>query len=177
MILIAFGANMTSLWGNPSQTVLIARDAMSNSGLIQVRAFSRLYQTAPLGPSQPTYVNAAALVESVLSPGALLRFLKRLEHLAGRRAGRRWGPRPLDLDILDYKGRVYNWRRHSGGGCPHACRELVLPHAGLHARPFALAPVAEIAPRWRHPVFHRTAIELLHGTRGRKDGAVLAVDV
>ncbi|MDZ4791887.1 MAG: 2-amino-4-hydroxy-6-hydroxymethyldihydropteridine diphosphokinase [Hyphomicrobiales bacterium] len=174
MILIAFGANMTGLWGNPSQSVLMARDAISSSGLARVRAFSALYRTAPLGPSQPSYVNAAAWIESALPATALLRFLKRLERDAGRRAGRRWGPRPLDLDILDYKGRIYNWRVYPFGGTPDASRALVLPHAGLHARPFALAPVAEIDPRWRHPVFHATASELLHKSRREKQGAVIA---
>ncbi|MBC8051189.1 MAG: 2-amino-4-hydroxy-6-hydroxymethyldihydropteridine diphosphokinase, partial [Chitinophagales bacterium] len=143
----------------------------------RVRAFSSLYRTAPLGPSQPFYVNAAASIETPLSPQALLRLLKRLERDAGRRTGRRWGPRPLDLDILDYKGRIHNWRVYPGGGTPDASRALVLPHAGLHVRPFALAPVAEIAPRWRHPVFHDTARELLRKARGAKDGAVLSADI
>jgi 2-amino-4-hydroxy-6-hydroxymethyldihydropteridine diphosphokinase len=80
----------------------------------------------------------------------LLVELKRLEALAGRRPGPRWGARPLDIDILDYAGRRLK------------SRWLSLPHPGAARRVFALAPVCDIAPRWR-PDGRATAARLLSG--------------
>jgi 2-amino-4-hydroxy-6-hydroxymethyldihydropteridine diphosphokinase len=86
----------------------------------------------------------------------LLRTFKQLERAAGRRFGRHWGPRPLDLDIIDVRGTVLNWpplHRVRGG--------LILPHPEMAARAFVLVPLKEIAPHWHHPGLHRTIDQLL----------------
>lgn len=163
-MLIALGSNRPGRWGSPRQAVLRAMRALDDAG-VQVRTVSGLYETAPMGSGrQDAYVNAAVAVDTALPPGALLMRLKRLEHLSGRRGGRRWGPRTLDLDLLDYKGCVRHWRGsrpRTGGGRSG----LVLPHPGLHQRPFVLRPLMELAPRWRHPVLRRTAAELWRAVR------------
>ncbi len=74
-----------------------------------------------------------------------------IESRLGRVRGERWGPRTIDLDLLDYAGQVID---EPG---------LRLPHPRLHQRPFVLAPLAEAAPGWRHPLLHKTARELLQG--------------
>ncbi|MDX2264141.1 MAG: 2-amino-4-hydroxy-6-hydroxymethyldihydropteridine diphosphokinase [Hyphomicrobiales bacterium] len=170
MILIGFGSNMTGLWGLPASTLYTACKRLQQAG-VRIRAFSPLYETTPLGPEQPTYVNAAARIETALTPFALLSVLKRLEREAGRRPGKRWGPRPLDIDILDCRGLIVNWRLRPRP-TPNARARLVLPHAGLHERPFALAPVAAVAPRWTHPVWRKPAGALLARLKTR-DGAVI----
>jgi 2-amino-4-hydroxy-6-hydroxymethyldihydropteridine diphosphokinase len=109
---------------------------------------SRVFSTAPQGPGlQVRYLNAVALVAAPLPPAALLRLLKRIERDAGRRSGPKWGPRPLDLDILDYGGWRIGWppRRRQRG-------QLILPHPEMDARAFVLVPLLEVAPHWRHPV-------------------------
>src|SRR5262249_8436131 len=80
-----------------------------------------------------------------------LRLVKGLERQAGRRLGQTWGPRPLDIDILDFGGRRLGWPpgRHRRG-------RLILPHPEAHRRAFVLVPVADIAPAWRHPVLGAT---------------------
>jgi 2-amino-4-hydroxy-6-hydroxymethyldihydropteridine diphosphokinase len=83
------------------------------------------------------FANAAALVESELKPPEMLAALKAIEREFGRRPGRRWGPRVLDLDILSWSGG----RLRS--------RKLTIPHPALEQRPFMLQPLAAIAPAWR----------------------------
>ena len=83
------------------------------------------------------FANAVALVESSLDPDALLTALKAIERDFGRRSGRRWGSRVLDLDILAWSGGRVRSRR------------LTIPHPRLAARAFAIGPLAGIAPDWR----------------------------
>jgi len=161
MILVALGANMAGPWGTPRQTVMLALRELDRNGLRVIRA-SRLIETKPFGrPNQPDFVNAVALLETHLPPQALLARLHAIERAAGRRRTIRWGPRTLDLDLLDYRGLV--WDNAAVGNEPGS---LVLPHPGIAERSFVLEPIMEIAPRWRHPVLRATARELLRRRRG-----------
>ena len=106
------------------------------------RAFG-LYDSSPIilnpatGGAGRDFANAVALVETALDPAALLSQLKAIERDFGRRSGRRWGARVLDLDIAVWSGgRVRT-------------RSLTVPHPRLVQRSFVLAPLAEIAPGWR----------------------------
>ena len=83
------------------------------------------------------FANAVAVIESDLDPSAMLRSLKRIEREFGRRPGRRWGPRVLDLDLLLWSGGDFR------------SRKLTIPHPQLAKRGFVLQPLAAIAPRWR----------------------------
>lgn len=116
-----------------------------------LRALSRVWRTPAIGPPQPDYLNAVAVVEVQTHPLVLLRLCQRLEALAGRDRSReqRWGPRVLDLDLLLAPGVVL---QHP---------ELALPHPRLHQRAFALAPACEVAAGWQHPRLFLTLGELL----------------
>jgi 2-amino-4-hydroxy-6-hydroxymethyldihydropteridine diphosphokinase len=149
MILVALGSNLAGPWGDPRRTVERALKAL-DSGALRMQCASSLMETPPLGPqNQPAYVNAVAHVRTHAPPDALLSILHAIEKQAGRRRGRRWGPRTLDLDIVDYHGLV------------RAQPALELPHPGIAARAFVLRPIAEIAPGWRHPLLHLTAAQML----------------
>ncbi len=124
--------------GGPAQVVRAAIDAMASRGLT-IEATSRTSSTPALGPSLRDFANAAVLVSSALPPPALLALLKRIERHFGRRRGRRWGARVLDLDILAWSEGAW------------ASRTLTIPHAALAQRRFAIGPATELAPRWRHP--------------------------
>lgn len=163
-LLLALGANISGVWGGPRETSIRACDELAQAGLRTVRA-SRIYATVPLGPGrQAPYVNGVLLLQARLAPAALLRLIKQIERRAGRRFGRHWGPRCLDIDILDYGGRRLGWppRRRERG-------RLVLPHPEMHRRAFVLVPLLEVAPHWRHPVLGIGARGLLArlGRRGR----------
>lgn len=96
---------------------------------------SPLYRSAPVGPGeQPDYVNATALLETSLSPLALLDALQAIEQAHQRVRIERWGPRTLDLDILLIDQQIIDSER------------LIVPHPYLTQRNFVLYPLADIAP-------------------------------
>ncbi|MBD8546662.1 2-amino-4-hydroxy-6-hydroxymethyldihydropteridine diphosphokinase [Sphingomonas sp. CFBP 8760] len=141
---IALGGNRRGPHGGPADAI---RAALARIGGIV--AVSPIIATAPLGPSIRRFANAAALVTSDESPPALLARLKAIERRMGRRPGRRWGARPIDLDIVLWSGG--RW----------ATRPLTIPHPAFRQRRFVLAPLARIAPGWRDPVTGRTMRQLL----------------
>ena len=172
-ILAGFGANCPGPWGNPTETIRRALRELTDAG-VRVAAVSPFYETAAIGRArQPPYVNAVALLDTELPPDALLRLLKRIERRAGRRGGRPWGPRTLDIDILDYKGIVRHWRGRDADFARAGARPLVLPHPLAHQRPFVLKPLSDIAPGWRHPVLGASAGALLRQASRLGQGAVL----
>ncbi len=142
---IAIGSNRRGRHGGPAAEVRAAIAALDG-----VRAVAPVVASAPLGPSLRRYANTVVLVDSALDPAALLVRLKAIERGFGRRRGRRWGARVIDLDILLWSGGC--WR--SAG--------LVVPHVAFRARDFVLGPLARIAPGWRDPVGGRTVRQLHH---------------
>lgn len=101
---------------------------------VEVMARSPLYLTAPVGPPQPDFLNAAARVRTTLPPHGLLEALLRVEARLGRVREVRWGPRTLDLDLLHMEGAAVS------------TPELEVPHPRLSERSFALAPLLDVAP-------------------------------
>ncbi len=141
---IALGGNRRTRSGGPAATIAAALGQVGG-----VVAVSPVIATAPLGHSSRRFANAAAIVVTDDDPPALLARLKAIERAMGRRGGRRWGARAIDLDIVLWSG-----------GCWRA-RTLTVPHAGFRGRRFVLAPLAAIAPGWRDPVTGRSIRQLL----------------
>jgi len=141
-IWLALGANVPGPWGSPASALVRALRELEMAGLTVSRR-SSIYRTAPVGLlSQPDFLNAVIGLEGSIGPAALLRLAKRLERAAGRRPGQRNGPRPLDVDLLDFDGRRI--------GKPASRREvgrLLLPHPELNRRDFVLVPLAEASAR------------------------------
>ncbi|MEH3046375.1 2-amino-4-hydroxy-6-hydroxymethyldihydropteridine diphosphokinase [Sphingomonas adhaesiva] len=130
---VAVGGNRRGRHGAPRDEV---RAALA---LLGGRA-SPILDTPPLGPSIRRFANAVAIVESDERPRALLARLKAIERAFGRRAGRRWGTRVIDLDIVLWSGgRIES-------------RVLTVPHAAFRTRAFVLSPLVAVAPGWRDPV-------------------------
>jgi 2-amino-4-hydroxy-6-hydroxymethyldihydropteridine diphosphokinase len=101
---------------------------------VRVAAVSPAYRTRAIGPEQPEYLNLVAEVETALSPLDLLHHLQALEAAHGRVRDVRWGPRPIDLDII--------W----SCGLESPGPELILPHPRAHEREFVLRPLCDLAP-------------------------------
>jgi 2-amino-4-hydroxy-6-hydroxymethyldihydropteridine diphosphokinase len=115
---------------------------------VGVKVRSQLYQTAPIGPPQPDYLNCCALLHTRLTPAALLVQLLVVEQHFGRVRQERWGPRLLDLDLLLFGSDVIQ------------TPELVVPHPRMHERAFVLIPLRDIAADWQHPILGQTIAEL-----------------
>jgi 2-amino-4-hydroxy-6-hydroxymethyldihydropteridine diphosphokinase len=134
---IALGANI----GDPEEQMEIAIALLRES--LDLIAISSIIKTAPVGgPSQPDYLNAVCIAESELSASDLLALLHGIEKSLGRVREERWGPRTIDLDLIQY-GTIFS-----------SADELTLPHPRAHERRFVLEPWFEIEP---------DAILLTHG--------------
>lgn len=154
-IWLALGANAPGTWGEPRATFDMALSVLEQHG-VHIGARYPSIVTPPLGfVRQTSFLNTVVGVVTSLPPAALLRLAKRIERLAGRRLGVRWGPRPLDIDLLSHGGRGIGPKRRRAPG------RLTLPHPELHRRGFVLVPLAGLAPHWWHPDLKLTARSLL----------------
>ncbi len=142
---VGVGTNLGSRW---AWLALAARALRATPGVAVVRG-SRVWDSAPLGPPQPRYLNAVLELETTLPPRALLAALQAVERRARRRRDVRWGARTLDLDLLLV------------GDALVAEPGLVLPHPALAARRFVLQPLAELGGERVVPGTGRTVAELL----------------
>ncbi len=120
------------------------------SGL-RVVQLAPIQETAPVGgPPQGPYLNSVVELQTELPPHELLAALQRIEWLLGRRSSKqRWGPRPMDLDLLLYDDRIVQ------------DPEMTIPHPRMHERRFVLEPLAQLAPDVIHPVLREPIRALL----------------
>jgi 2-amino-4-hydroxy-6-hydroxymethyldihydropteridine diphosphokinase len=142
---LALGSNLGDRLGH----LRAALEAIAVEPAFVPRLASRVYETEPIGPPQPRYLNAVVQVGSLVSARQALRKLLDIEEAMGRIRGEKWASREIDLDLLLFGDKVVE-----GPG-------LRVPHPRLHERAFALAPLAEIAPGALHPALHMTAAQML----------------
>lgn len=135
MIYIALGTSLDDKAANLREAASFLRSIASKEP-----GFSSIWETAPVGPSSNTFLNAVAGLESHLSPSALLRSLKEYEEQAGRDlSAARWSDRIIDLDIIGYHGNMY------------LDADLEIPHPRYKDRLFVLYPLQEVCPGWTDP--------------------------
>jgi 2-amino-4-hydroxy-6-hydroxymethyldihydropteridine diphosphokinase len=143
---IGLGSNLGARERNLARAV----DALRSIDAVEVTASSSLYDTAPMGPEQPRYLNAVVRLQCSLQPTQLLTILKQIETDLGRTASSaKWAPRPIDLDILLWDGRLV------------AEGNLQVPHLELHRRRFVLEPLCEVDPKAWHPMLGETVESIL----------------
>lgn len=142
---IALGSNL----GDSCTTIKTALETLAQTPNITLQAKSGLYQTEAVGPPQPDFINACALLHVQKTPQNLLETLLEIEAQFGRVRRERWGPRSLDLDLLLYNDLILD------------TPTLTLPHPRMRERAFVLVPLAEIAPDWIEPVSGKAIAELV----------------
>jgi len=165
-IYVALGANLPSAAGPPLATLRAALALLGAHGC-RITARSSWYRTPAVGPpGQADYVNGVVSLATALPPAALLAQLHRIEARFGRARAMRWGPRVLDLDLIDYQGLVIGGDGDGDRGT--ATRSLILPHPEVSARAFVLLPLRDVAPAWRHPR-SGTPVDRLLGDLDRRE--------
>jgi 2-amino-4-hydroxy-6-hydroxymethyldihydropteridine diphosphokinase len=147
---VAIGSNLGDRWG---WLAFAVRSLRAVPDVAVVRG-SRVYDTEPVGPPQPRYLNAVLELETGRTPRALLEVLQATERSAGRTRTVRWGPRTLDLDLVLLGDRVVRERG------------LVVPHPELVRRRFVLAPLADLVPDKVVPDDGRKVGEILAAAPG-----------
>jgi 2-amino-4-hydroxy-6-hydroxymethyldihydropteridine diphosphokinase len=133
--LIGLGSNL----GDRQATLVAAMKALrARAGIFEI-VTSSIYETAPVGVlDQPKFLNAVVAIRTSFTPEALLRVLQEIEHLFGRERRERWGPRTLDLDLLDYEGEQ------------RTTNDLMLPHPRMFERAFVMVPLQELLTDGRY---------------------------
>jgi 2-amino-4-hydroxy-6-hydroxymethyldihydropteridine diphosphokinase len=145
---LGLGSNIGDKMANLNQAV-----ASIGAHLGIVCAKSTVFLTDPWGLyDQPTFLNQVVLVETLMEPELLLREIQAIERQMGRERITKWDRRIIDIDILFYDQIVYQ------------SETLQIPHPWLEQRNFVLAPLAEIAPTFVHPVSKKTIQELLESS-------------
>ena len=143
---IALGSNL----GDKEANLRLGVEGLRSTRGCRVEAVSDFLVTEPYGGvEQDDFLNGAMKIRTLLTPHELLERLHEIEQEAKRERVVRWGPRTLDLDILLYDDLILDEE------------ELHIPHIEMYKRDFVLKPLCQIAPYVRHPVYNRTAAELL----------------
>lgn len=152
---IALGSNL----GDKEANLRLGVEGLRSTRGCRVEAVSDFLVTAPYGGvEQDDFLNGAMKIRTLLTPHELLEWLHEIEQEAKRERVVRWGPRTLDLDILLYDDLILDEE------------ELHIPHIEMYKRDFVLKPLCQIAPYARHPVYNRTAAELLADLERLKTG-------
>ena len=137
--------------GNLKENLMIALEELTRNN-IKILKRSKIYKTKPWGKvNQPDFLNLAVEVDSPFTPEDLLKKIKEIEKNMKRVSTEKWGPRTIDIDILFYGTRQINEP------------DLVIPHPQFFNRPFAMIPMAEIAPDFIPPLSSRKISELISG--------------
>ena len=145
-ILLGLGSNL----GNRFNNLHSAIEALAPE--IMVQTISPTYETEPLYVTkQPEFLNLLVRATTTLSPISLLASIKTLEVELGRNPSIRFGPRIIDIDIIDYNSLILN------------LESLTTPHPRMHERLFVLRPLIDIVPNWEHPITGKTVQQLIDG--------------
>lgn len=145
-VFLSLGGNL----GNVSDRLDYAERQLSVK-LGKIMHQSYRYKTAAWGVTdQPDFLNECLEIETLHSPQEVLRICLHIELEIGRERKEKWGPRPIDIDILFYNNICIE------------DKNLTIPHPYLHERKFVLIPLNDIAPEWIHPIFNKSISTLLN---------------
>ncbi|MGV0869126.1 2-amino-4-hydroxy-6-hydroxymethyldihydropteridine diphosphokinase [Corynebacterium kalidii] len=135
---LAFGSNMPGALSGPEEQIRTAAEALAAVDGVTPVSASAMFATSPWGVTdQDEFRNCVFTVQTTLDPLTLLHHCQGLEQAARRVRDRHWGPRTLDIDVIDYAGVRSDGRWGE---------ELVLPHPWAHQRPFVLVPWLDADP-------------------------------
>ena len=150
MIHLNIGSNLESKYGSRFDNIGIALNLLINSK-IEIIKISNLYETPSYPNSSfPKFYNIGVIVNFDGDYLNLLKKIKLIEKKLGRIKAKKNNPRTIDIDIIDFKGKI------------KASKELILPHPKCHLRNFVLFPILQIDPNWSHPILKKNAKFLIN---------------
>ena len=143
MIHLNIGSNLNSIHGSRYDNISIAINLLTEAN-VKIKKTSNFYET-PSYPNQklPKFLNIGVLVNYKDNVSKLLRSLNLIEKKIGRFKTKKNDPRVIDIDIVDFKGKIED------------SDNLILPHPRAHLRNFVLYPILEIDPKWSHPILKK----------------------
>ncbi len=152
MIHLNIGSNLSSLFGSRYDNITIAINLLIESK-VKITKISNFYET-PSYPNQnlPKFLNIGILVSFNQTHLDLLKKIKLIEKKIGRKKTKKNEPRVIDIDIIDFKGKIKN----------KDTSNLILPHPRSHLRNFVLYPILQIDPKWLHPILKKNAQFLIN---------------
>jgi len=153
MIFLALGSNLPSKYGDRFVNITTSISLLESSK-IRILNKSSFYET-PSYPdnSKPKFINVVIKVTSELSPENFASILIGIEEKLGRKRINKNDPRTCDIDIIDYKSQIFNFKYNN--------LDFTVPHKELEYRNFVLYPIEEILPGWRHPKTNKPVAELI----------------
>lgn len=149
-----------SIGSNLGNRIEFLKSSIKNIRLLAnttITNVSDVYETEPIGVSkQSNYLNCIVYLKTDLSPYDLLTEINEIEKMYKRERRIKWGPRTLDIDIIDYDNKIVN------------TEQLTLPHPRMHKRRFVLLPMTEIKPDYIHPLYKISLFTMLKKTEKQK---------
>ncbi|MBQ8519114.1 MAG: 2-amino-4-hydroxy-6-hydroxymethyldihydropteridine diphosphokinase [Agathobacter sp.] len=144
-VYLSFGSNMGNPTGHINEAITMLKDPYA----IRNVKISELFVTKPYGPvEQNDFVNGCLEMETYMDPEELVTYIHEIEDYFERDRSVRWGPRPIDMDIVFFDDYIYN------------SKTLTIPHADMENRMFVLEPLSQLCPGRRHPVWGKTVAQL-----------------
>jgi len=143
MILLGLGSNLSSSFGNRFKNINIAISALNGYGIKIVKKSSYYETLSYPNKKNPKFINVVLQIETFLPPKDLASVLIFIEESIERKRNKKNDPRTCDIDIIDYKGQVLNFKYKN--------LDFTVPHQKLIYRNFVLFPIQEILPQWKHP--------------------------
>ena len=156
---VGIGSNL----GDRAARLRYASATLAAHPCVELLGGSRIYETPPVGPPQGDYLNAVLAIDTTLAPRRLMELCWQIEEAGCRQRTVRWGPRTIDLDLIDV------------GGCVIEHDDLRLPHPELANRPFVLVPLRDVAHDWVHPVTKVPIDELILSSDAADGATAMAV--
>ena len=152
MIYLGIGSNLPSSFGDRFKNINLAVSSLEEKKINLVKK-SSFYETFSYpNKENPKFINIVIAVQTSLSPKDLMEVLISIEEKLERKRAKKNDPRTCDIDIIDYNGKVINFKLNNF--------ELKIPHESMSTRNFVLYPLREICPNWIHPI-NKTTIDVL----------------
>ncbi len=167
MIYLSLGSNLSSSFGDRFDNLEIAIDYLKKHD-IEIIKRSSFYET-PSYPDfkNPKFINIVILVQTDLLPQELMKVLLLIEHKLERKRDKKNDPRTLDIDIIDYKNQIFNFKYKN--------LNLEIPHKKACDRNFVLYPLEEINPNWKHPKTNEIIKTLIQKLSDNEKKSILKV--